>query len=271
MRWSNVFRGLLIGICDLIPGVSGGTVALVLGIYDELLASISGILTKNWRRHIGFLLPLGVGIGGALLAFSRAIAYLLEHHFEPTQMFFMGLIVGVLPMLFRRSDARRTFKAPHLVIFATAAAAVAAMKFINPDPAIEPITKLTGARAVGLFLAGAAGGIAMLMPGISGSFVLLVLGAYPTAIFALATLHIPLIVTIGAGVVAGLIVGSKLIRYVLTVIRRRHTQLSSVLSSAPSSSSTPVSPPSALSSSASSPSSPVSPSQHILVSTKRNR
>lgn len=214
MRWSNVFRGLLIGICDLIPGVSGGTVALVLGIYDELLASISGILSKHWRRHIRFLLPLGIGIGGALLFFSRAIAYLLEHHFAPTQMFFMGLIVGVLPMLLRRSDARRTFQAPHFVILTIAATAVAAMKFINPEAAVEPITELTTARAIGLFLAGAAGATAMLLPGISGSFVLLVLGAYPTAIFALATLHIPLIATIGAGVIAGLIVSSTLIRYV---------------------------------------------------------
>lgn len=216
MRWSNVLRGVLIGICDLIPGVSGGTVAIVLGIYDEFLAAIGGFFSRDWRRHLAFLLPLGLGIVGALLVFSRAIDYVLEFHYIPTQMFFMGLILGVLPMLFRRSDARHTFTPAHIGLLVAAAAAVAALAFINPDRVVEPIVTLTTTRAVGLFLAGAAAAIALLMPGISGSFVLLVLGVYPTAIHALATLHIPLIVTIGAGVGVGLVVGSKLIRRMLT-------------------------------------------------------
>jgi len=215
VRWSNVLYGILIGITDLIPGVSGGTVAFVLGIYDELLAAIGGILTRQWRKHVGFLLPLGVGIVAALLAFSRLIAYLLEHHFIPTRMFFLGLILGVLPMLFRRSDARRAFQAPHWTLLFVSATALAATRLLNPDPAVAPITELTAVRAAGLFLAGAGAAVAMLMPGISGSFVLLVLGAYPTAIHALATINLPLIAVIGSGVVAGLIGGSKVIRLTL--------------------------------------------------------
>lgn len=216
MRWSNVLRGALIGICDLVPGVSGGTVAIVLGIYDELLAAIGGFFSREWRRHFAFLFPLGLGIVGALLVFSRAIDYVLEFHFVPTQMFFMGLILGVLPMLLRRSDARRKFTAVHIGLLVVAAVAVAALAFINPDRAVEPVTSLTTTRAFGFFLAGAAASVALLMPGISGSFVLLVLGVYPTAIHALATLHIPLIIILGSGVGSGLIIGSKLIRRMLT-------------------------------------------------------
>lgn len=215
MRWTNLFRGLLMGICDLIPGVSGGTVAFMLGIYDELLASIGGIVSREWRRHLGFLLPLGIGIGVSLLAFSRGIDYLLEHHYVPTQMFFTGLIVGVLPMLLKQSDARRTFSTAHLAVLVAGAAAVAAMAFVNPRHSVDPVITLTAATAVQMFLSGAAASVAMLLPGISGSFVLLVLGVYPTAIHALATFNIPLIVITGAGVVGGLIVGSKLISRVL--------------------------------------------------------
>lgn len=203
------------GICDLIPGISGGTVAFMLGIYDELLAGIGGIVSRDWRRHLGFLLPLGIGIGVSLLAFSRGIEYLLEHHYVPTQMFFTGLIVGVLPMLFKRSDARRTFSAAHVIVLLAAAAAVAGMALVDPRETADPVMNLTGATSVRLFISGAVASVAMLLPGISGSFVLLVLGVYPTAIHALATFHIPLISTIGVGVVVGFIVGSKLIRRVL--------------------------------------------------------
>lgn len=215
MQWHNVYRGFLIGASDLIPGVSGGTVALVLGIYDELLAAVGGILSREWRKHAGFLLPLALGVVGALLVFSRAIAYLLERHFVPTQMFFMGLIVGVLPMLWHRSEAPKTFRLPHVVLLAAAALATATTKLVNPDPAVEPMTELSAARAAGLFLSGAAAAFATLLPGISGSFVLLVLGVYPTAIYALATLHVPLIVVIGSGIAVSLLVGSRLIRMTL--------------------------------------------------------
>lgn len=215
MRWTNLFRGLLMGICDLIPGVSGGTVAFMLGIYDELLAAIGGIVSRDWRRHLGFLLPVGVGIGVSLLAFSRGIDYLLEHHYVSTQLFFTGLIAGVLPMLFKRSDARRTFSTAHLVVLVAGAAAMAAMALVNPRESVDPVSTLTATTAVGLFLSGAVAAVAMLLPGISGSFVLLVLGVYPTAIHALATFNIPLVVTIGAGVIVGLIVGGKLIHRVL--------------------------------------------------------
>src|SRR5690606_21094265 len=151
LRWSNVLRGLLIGICDLIPGVSGGTVAVVLGIYDELLAAIGGFFSREWRRHLAFLLPLGLGVAGALLGFSRAIDYVLAGYYVPTQMFFMGLILGVRPMLLRRSDARRTFARAHLVLMAASALAVAALAFVHPERVVEPMVSLTPAQAAGLF------------------------------------------------------------------------------------------------------------------------
>ena len=63
MQWRNLYRGFFIGISDLIPGVSGGTIAFILGIYDELLASISGFFSREWKKHIGFLLPLASAWG----------------------------------------------------------------------------------------------------------------------------------------------------------------------------------------------------------------
>lgn len=205
------------GITDLIPGVSGGTVAVVLGIYDRFLEAISGFFSREWKRHAGFLVPLALGMGTGIVGLSRVIEYFLEQHFEPTQFFFIGLIVGVLPHLFKRSDAKRTFGTKHVLVLLIGAALMASLAFIRTNEAVEPITDLTAPILVGLFFSGWLASMAMLLPGISGSFVLLVLGVYSTAIHALSELNLTLIATIGSGVIIGFIVSSKAIRYLISL------------------------------------------------------
>ena len=60
MEWRNIYRGMMMGASDVIPGVSGGTIALVLGIYDQLILSINGLFSKDWKKHLAFLIPLGI-------------------------------------------------------------------------------------------------------------------------------------------------------------------------------------------------------------------
>lgn len=215
MEWKNLYRGVLMGISDLIPGVSGGTIAVVLGIYDRLLEAISGFFSRDWKRHIGFLIPLAAGMGGAILLLSRVINYLLIHHNQPTKFFFLGLIIGVLPLLFKEADVKRSFKGSHIFVLIIAAVLVGSMAFFTPDKQGEPITELTLLTGIGLFASGWLASMAMLLPGISGSFVLLIIGVYPTAIYALSNLNLPLIMIIGAGVVLGFIISSKGIRYLM--------------------------------------------------------
>lgn len=215
MEWKNLFRGMLIGVTDLIPGVSGGTVAFLLGIYDRLLESISGFFSRNWKKHIGFLLPLAVGICIALLLFSSLIAFLRENYFKETQFFFLGLIIGVIPFLMKQGNVKENFRKHHYVWMIIFAGLLASLAFVKPAEYTEPITTLTIAIAIGLFFAGWLASMAMLLPGISGSFVLLVLGVYDTAINALKTLNIPIIFVIGLGVIVGFILSSKGIRYML--------------------------------------------------------
>lgn len=215
MEWKNLYRGLIMGISDLIPGVSGGTIAVVLGFYDRLLEAISGFFSKDWKRYLGFLVPLALGIGLALLLLSRLIHYLLEQHFIPTQFFFMGLIIGVIPYLVKRVDAKRNFQSRHWIIVLVAGVLIGSMAFTNPDRSAEPMTTLSFLSVLGLFFSGWLASMAMLLPGISGSLVLLLLGVYPTAIYALSSLNIALIAVIGAGVAIGFIVSSKAIRYLL--------------------------------------------------------
>lgn len=214
MQWRNLYRGFFMGISDLIPGVSGGTIAFILGIYDELLAAISGFFSRDWKKHIGFLLPLGIGIGATLLLFSRVIEYLLKNHSAPTQFFFMGLVIGVLPFITKHAGVKRNFTWKHFIVILLVGAALASLALIKPQDTTV-ITSLTASNAIGLFFAGWAGSMAMLLPGISGSFILLILGVYSTAIGALSNFNLPIIAVIGAGVIVGFIVSSKAISYLL--------------------------------------------------------
>jgi putative membrane protein len=198
MEWKNIYRGFLMGITDLIPGVSGGTMAIILGVYDRLLEALSGFFSKKWRQQLSFLVPLAIGIVSALLLFSRLIAYLLQNYFEPTQFFFLGLIIGIIPFIIKGADVKRNFAFRHWFVLIAAAILLALTGFMNPNKAVEPITSLNTLSILGLFLAGWLASMAMLLPGISGSFVLLLLGVYSTGIYALSTFNIPLIVTIVA-------------------------------------------------------------------------
>ncbi|KYG57700.1 DUF368 domain-containing protein [Planococcus maritimus] len=215
MEWKNIYRGILMGISDLIPGVSGGTIAFILGIYDRLLESISGFFSREWKKQLGFLVPLGIGIIITLLLFSRFIEFLLENHYEATQFFFMGLILGVLPYIMKQAEVKKNFTARHLVILLVIGAALASMAFIQTDENIAPITDLSLPTFFLLFFSGWLASMAMLLPGISGSFILLLIGVYSTAINALSTLNLPIVLTIGAGVMVGFVVSSKVISYLL--------------------------------------------------------
>lgn len=219
MQWRNLYRGLFMGISDLIPGVSGGTIAFILGIYDQLLASINGIFSRNWKKHIRFLLPLAIGIGAALLLFSRLIKYLLKNYNDPTQFFFLGLIIGVVPFITKQAGVKNSFKWYHFLLILIVGGALASLAFVKPLDGAA-ITTLTSKNALGLFLAGWAGSMAMLLPGISGSFVLLLLGVYSTAIGALADLNLPIIAVIGAGVIIGFIVSSRAISFLISHFTR---------------------------------------------------
>lgn len=215
MEWKNIYRGILMGISDLIPGVSGGTIAFILGIYDRLLEAISGFFSREWKKHLGFLIPLVIGIGVTLLAFSRVIEFLLDNHYEATQFFFMGLILGVIPYIMKQAEVKKNFTKRHIAILVLIGIALASTAFIGTNDDVAPIVDLSVPVFFTLFFSGWLASMAMLLPGISGSFILLLLGVYTTAINALSTFNIPIALAIGAGVIVGFIVSSKAIRYLL--------------------------------------------------------
>ncbi|MDT0735260.1 DUF368 domain-containing protein [Staphylococcus chromogenes] len=223
-KFSNIPRGFAMGVSDLIPGVSGGTIALLLGIYDDFISSVSGVFSKNFKRSILFLLPIVIGMGLAIGILSSLINYLLAHHQVPTMFFFTGLIIGVIPFLLRISHYKRTFKAIHWIIVFIFILLVLAMAMLKGDTshAAPSNIDLSAPMLIKYFVAGILASSAMLLPGISGSFILLLLGVYSTVTYAISEVvrfhfqALPVILLVGAGIAVGFIVASKIIQYLLT-------------------------------------------------------
>lgn len=215
MEWKNIYRGMMMGASDVVPGVSGGTIAVVLGIYDRLIAAVNGLLSKEWKKHLTFLIPLGFGILTAIFLLASGIEYLFEHYPIPTQFAFLGLIIGVLPYLFHKSEAKYRFKVNHYFLLLIGVAVVASMLFFRTGETTV-ITTISPSTYLFLFVAGFVASAAMILPGISGSFLLLVLGAYNTIINAISELKVDIIFVVGCGILAGIVVMSKVIHYFLS-------------------------------------------------------
>lgn len=215
--------GIVLGVSNVIPGVSGGTMAVVFGVYDRLLS----VITINIKKILSmwkFWLPLGIGMGIGILGFSTVIITLFEHYPMATNWFFIGLIAGSLPLIIGkiRNACGENVQSPPLsvvVCMLTALAAMIVMDMLNNNNFGATLyTELTPGLFALLLGASALAAIAMIIPGISGSFLLLVLGAYTTIIGAISALNIPLLIPVALGVIIGLLGGAGLVRLLLAKI-----------------------------------------------------
>lgn len=221
-KWINILKGFGMGTSDLVPGVSGGTIALLLGIYDGFISSISGLFSKRFWPSLKFLLPIIIGMGLAIAILSNLFNYLLSHHEISTMFFFTGLIIGIIPYLLKVSDFKRTFKTKHyLMVLAGIVILVVITLLNNGDKHSGETLSLSFSLIIKYFIAGMFASSAMLLPGISGSFMLLVFGAYGTVMFSISELvklnisALPILLIVGLGILTGFMVSSRIIQYFL--------------------------------------------------------
>lgn len=226
-KWKNVPKGFLMGIVELVPGVSSGTMALLLGIYDQLLGAISRVISKHYKKAIIFLLPLVIGMGIAIITMSSVINYFLLNHTMPTHWFFMGMVLGVIPMMIRISNVKVEFRIVHYILILLGVAVLAIMAMFNTEAPELSNVSMEFSDLIKYFFSGIFAASMMLLPGISGSLVLLILGVYPVVIYAInefTSLNfdvLPILISTGLGIVAGILIASRVISYLL----RRYTYL----------------------------------------------
>lgn len=172
----NIFKGMLIGIANIIPGVSGGTMAVSMGIYDRLISCISHPF-KDLKNNILFLLPIALGMGIAIIASAFGIDYLFEAFPLQTNLLFIGLIMGSLPAIYGKVKAV-TMRVGHILAAVIFFAVVVGTAFMNDSGGGYVDLRPTVSGVVLLFLVGVLASATMVIPGVSGSMMLLLLGYY---------------------------------------------------------------------------------------------
>lgn len=210
-------RGFAMGAADVVPGVSGGTMAFILGIYDELLEAINAvdmafirrILTLKWRDAFEnfpwkFLLAVFLGIITAVLTLATALHWALEEYPVYVWAFFFGLILASIFIV-----RKRVSNWSWINIAAALIAAVGAFVLVGSTPSETPHTPFL------LFLSGAFAICAMILPGISGAFILVLLGKYAFVLGAVKSFDIATMALVAGGAVAGLLLFVRLLRWLL--------------------------------------------------------
>ena len=209
------FKGLAMGAADAVPGVSGGTIAFISGIYEELIASISNVnlslfktlfskgLKTFWKQANGnFLLALLTGIVISFISFMKLAKYLLEYHPVLIWSFFFGLIIASIFFIGKQITKWNITTIIALIIGSGVAFYISKL---------DPLG--TNDSPWFLFLAGAIAICAMILPGISGSFILIILGAYKTLSTAVDDLDIKKIIIFGLGTIIGLLSFSHILKW----------------------------------------------------------
>lgn len=226
----NIIIGAIIGVANIIPGVSGGTMMVILNVFDKIVGAISSF-RKNVKENILYLLPILIGAAAGILAFSKGITFMLDNYPMITNFFFIGLIVGSVPLVCRSAFQKTGGKIEvskirpgSFIVFTIMLAMLVIIAFTSTAETTVNVNSINidfGMIAL-LFFGGIIASIAMIIPGVSGSFVMVLLGIYPVVTGAVAELLpfnmdkflkviLPIGLPAGLGIILGLLIGAKLI------------------------------------------------------------
>ena len=207
----DILKGVIIGIANIIPGVSGGTMAVSMGIYDKIVKIVGNAfhsIFKDFKNTVKFLLPIGIGAVLGIVLFSKLIKYCLEVFQIQTIFVFFGLILGTVPLIFENANKngfKKRYIIPGIIIFAL----MISLFFIPKSADIvfgNDFISVAMLFGFGIIAAGT-----MIIPGISGSFVLMLLGAYYPILTLVDGLKIVPLIPFAIGVGVGIIGFSKII------------------------------------------------------------
>lgn len=211
-----MFRGMAVGITETVPGVSGSTVAMILGVYERLIYSLSILTTNQRRKAYPFLIIFGIGMAIGFAFSIFLIDFLLKNYRTPTLMFFAGIIVGFLPYLWKEALhlSETKLKTKHYIIVFLFLCLVIFGQLLGGANNID-LNNLSLADYLFFATTGFIASTALVLPGISGALILTIFGIYEIAMESLISLNIPIILAIGSGIVFGVLFSSKLIYYLL--------------------------------------------------------
>ena len=222
-------KGIAVGAANIMPGVSGATLALVFGIYEKLVTSINGLFSSP-KQSIKFLLPLGVGMAVGIIMFGSVIDNLLNSFPLETRLFIAGLMMGSLPQVHGIALHGGTARIYYYLISAASALLISVLVIFAPTPDINLEATLSFGFLTYVFIGGVFAAAALMIPGISGAMVFILLGLYPIVISVIAQIReylfspanlellppiLMVVIPIGFGIIIGILLCSRLISILL--------------------------------------------------------
>lgn len=206
----DFLKGLIIGIGGVAPGVSGGTFAVILGVYTKLTESLANIF-HNFNNKVRILFPLGLGIGTGFLLFSRAMKYLFEHHEFNITYLFIGLMLGTMSSVIGEANKKgykKKYLFPCILAFSITIIFMVLenSNFINVIPDQE-------LNLLAFLIYGGIIGFGTIVPGISSSFILMYIGAYEILLDAIVDFDFRIIIPVGIGTLLSILLLAKLVTF----------------------------------------------------------
>ena len=222
----SILKGMVIGIANIIPGVSGGTMMVSMGIYDKLIHCITHLF-KEFRKSVLFLLPIGIGMVLAIAGSSFGLTYLFEHFPIQTNLLFIGLILGGLPAIWKNVGGKK-IQIGHIIAGLLFFVMVVGLAAVGETEGTSAELSLNVGMVLQLFLVGIVAAATMVIPGVSGSMMLMLMGFYHPILnavkdffTALASMDMEGIlagcgirVPFGVGVVVGVFAIAKLVEFI---------------------------------------------------------
>jgi len=189
--FKNFLNGMALGITETVPGVSAGTIAIIIGVYYDLIEAVNHF-RKDPKKHLRLLIPLLIGVAVGAFMFISLMRWLLENYSFPTMIFFIGLVVGIIPVVYKKvKEPGKQFKPLEIVLILTPALlliVISHLRTVTVTDTVEIIANIDIPFMIFIFFAGILAAAALIIPGISGSFVLLLLGIYPLAIYSVSSI-----------------------------------------------------------------------------------
>ncbi|NOZ62871.1 MAG: DUF368 domain-containing protein [Calditrichaeota bacterium] len=215
-----IVKGGAIGVANIIPGVSGGTIAVVLGIYEYLIEAISNFVTDKQKRkeYVIFLAKIAIGAVTVIFLSAKLMKFLLENYFIYTNLAFVGLIAGSIPSIYKSHDEMKPSTAS-IISFFVGAGIILLFEFAFPGvektEAVDVAFNLSFNAAMLLVVAGFFAGGSMIVPGISGSFIMLLMGQYYIVTSCVADRNVVPLLIVGVGIMLGIFIFAKIIDILL--------------------------------------------------------
>lgn len=208
----NCAKGIAIGAGAILPGISSGVLCVIFGIYEKLLDSFLNFF-KDIKKNIKFLLPIIVGVGIGVLSFSKILNYLLFQFPIQTKSIFIGLILGSIPSLLKEVNNKSNFKL-HYFIY-TLLAFIIGIGSVVLENFVSSTSVSNNFHTFYLVLSGFIMSVGIVVPGVSSTIILMLMGVYSTYLSSISSIYFPILIPMGIGLVIGCILFMKLTKFLL--------------------------------------------------------